>query len=265
MGGSKSRSTGADGEDKIIKVPLGTIVRDDESGKQIAEILEEGQRFIVKSGGKGGLGNFNFKNSVRQAPTYSQPGMAGVEGWIVLELKVLADVGLVGFPNVGKSTLLAAITAAQPKIGNYEFTTLKPNLGIVAYRDHQSFVMADIPGIIEGASKGKGLGLRFLRHIERNSCLLFMVPADSTNIAKDYEILKNELKKFNPELLVKERILAITKSDLMDTELREMVEKDLKKNLTDDIDYTFISSVARLNLDVLKDKIWNTINNSSID
>ncbi|MFT4644526.1 MAG: GTP-binding protein [Planctomycetota bacterium] len=265
MGGSKSRSTGADGEDTIIEVPLGTIVRDDESGKQLVEILDQGQEYVVKSGGKGGLGNTHFKNSVRQAPTYSQPGLPGVEGWVVLELKVLADVGLVGFPNVGKSTLLSAITAAEPKIGDYEFTTLKPNLGIVAYRDHQSFIMADIPGIIEGASKGKGLGLRFLRHIERNSCLLFMVPADSKDIAKDYEILKDELKKFNPELLVKERILAITKSDLMDTELREMVEKDLKKNLTDEIDYTFISSVARLNLDVLKDKIWKTINDSIVD
>jgi len=262
MGGSKSRSTGADGTDEYIDVPLGTIVRDDETGKVVAEITEDGQEYIVKEGGRGGLGNSNFKNSVRQAPTYSQPGEKGVEGWTVLELKVLADVGLVGFPNAGKSTLLKAITAAEPKIADYEFTTLKPNLGIVAYRDHQSFIMADIPGIIEGASQGKGLGLRFLRHIERNSCLLFMVPADSKDIVNDYKILKNELKKFNPELLVKARILAITKTDLIDADLQKMIENDIKKRLKEKIDITYISSATRSNLDLLKDKIWHTINNS---
>ena len=261
MGGSKSRSTGADGIDEYIDVPLGTIVRDDETGKIVAEITENGQEYIVKEGGRGGLGNSNFKNSVRQAPTYSQPGEKGVEGWTVLELKVLADVGLVGFPNAGKSTLLKAITAAEPKIADYEFTTLKPNLGIVAYRDHQSFIMADIPGIIEGASQGKGLGLRFLRHIERNSCLLFMVPADSKDIVNDYKILKNELKKFNPELLVKARILAITKTDLIDADLQNLIEKDIKKRLREKIDITYISSATRSNLDLLKDKIWHTINN----
>lgn len=263
--GSKSRSSGASGKDYVLDVPLGTIIRDDESGKVLIEIIEHGQEYIVKKGGKGGLGNWHFRNSVRQAPTYSQPGLAGEEGWLVLELKVLADVGLVGFPNAGKSTLLAAITAAQPKIANYEFTTLKPNLGIVAYRNHRSFIMADIPGIIEGASKGKGLGLRFLRHIERNSCLLFMIPADSKDIVNDYNILKNELEKFNPELLVKDRILAITKSDIMDDELKQLIKADINSKLEEKIDYTFISSVANKNLDVLKDKIWNTLTKSILD
>lgn len=260
MGGSKSRSTGADGADEFIEVPLGTIVRDDETGEILAEITEDGQEYIVKEGGKGGLGNSNFKSSVRQAPTYSQPGLKGIEGWTVLELKVLADVGLVGFPNAGKSTLLKAITSAEPKIADYAFTTLKPNLGIVAYRDHQSFIMADIPGIIEGASQGKGLGLRFLRHIERNSCLLFMVPADSKDIIEEYKILKNELKKFNPELLVKSRILAITKTDLIDEDLKQLIEKDIKKRFKEKIDIIYISSATRSNLDLLKDKIWHTIN-----
>lgn len=263
MGGSKSRSTGADGTDEIIEVPLGTIVRDDETGILLTEITEHGDEYIVKEGGKGGLGNVHFANSVRQAPTYSQPGLLGIEGWVVLELKVLADVGLVGFPNAGKSTLLKAITAAQPKIANYEFTTLKPNLGIVSYRDHQSFVMADIPGIIEGASQGKGLGLRFLRHIERNSCLLFMVPADSKDIVKEYEILKNELKKFNPELLVKSRLLAITKTDLIDQDLKEMIAKDIKENMKEKIEIIYISSATRSNLDLLKDKVWHTINDET--
>lgn len=259
-GGSKNRSSGAEGDDEIIDVPLGTVVKDDETGITLGEITEEGQDIVVKRGGKGGKGNWHFKNSVRQAPTYSQPGLPGEEGWIVLELKVLADVGLVGFPNAGKSTLLSSITAAEPKIANYEFTTLKPNLGIVAYRNHQSFVMADIPGIIEGASQGKGLGLRFLRHIERNSCLLFMIAADSNDIAKEYEVLKNELKKFNPELLVKDRLLAITKTDIIDAELQEMISKDLQEKLKEAIDITFISSVANKNLDVLKDKLWKTLN-----
>lgn len=259
-GGSKNRSSGAEGDDEIIDVPLGTVVKDDETGITLGEITEEGQEIVVKRGGKGGKGNWHFKNSVRQAPTYSQPGLPGEEGWIVLELKVLADVGLVGFPNAGKSTLLSSITAAEPKIANYEFTTLKPNLGIVAYRNHQSFVMADIPGIIEGASQGKGLGLRFLRHIERNSCLLFMIAADSNDIAKEYEVLKNELKKFNPELLVKDRLLAITKTDIIDAELQEMISKDLQEKLKEAIDITFISSVANKNLDVLKDKLWKTLN-----
>lgn len=259
-GGSKNRSSGAEGDDEIIDVPLGTVVKDDETGITLGEITEEGQEIVVKRGGKGGKGNWHFKNSVRQAPTYSQPGLLGEEGWIVLELKVLADVGLVGFPNAGKSTLLSSITAAEPKIANYEFTTLKPNLGIVSYRNYQSFVIADIPGIIEGASQGKGLGLRFLRHIERNSCLLFMIAADSNDIAKEYEVLKNELKKFNPELLVKDRLLAITKTDIIDAELQEMISKDLQEKLKEAIDITFISSVANKNLDVLKDKLWKTLN-----
>ena len=260
MGGSKSRSTGADGADEIIEVPLGTIVRDDETGIVLTEIVEDGQSYIVKKGGRGGLGNVNFVNSVRQAPTYSQPGEAGIEGWVVLELKVLADVGLVGFPNAGKSTLLKTITAAEPKIANYEFTTLKPNLGIVAYREHQSFIMADIPGIIEGASQGKGLGLRFLRHIERNSCLLFIVPSDTKNIVAEYEILKSELKKFNPELLVKSRILAISKIDLLDDELFEMLKKDIESKLKEAIEVVYFSSAAFKNLDGLKDTIWHNLN-----
>lgn len=260
IGGSKSRSTGADGTDEYIEVPLGTIVRDDETGDVIAEITEDGQEYIVKEGGKGGLGNANFKNSVRQSPTYCQPGQKGIEGWVVLELKILADVGLVGFPNAGKSTLLKSVTAAEPKIADYEFTTLKPNLGIVSYRDHQSFVMADIPGIIEGASKGKGLGLRFLRHIERNSCLLFMIPVDSKDIPNDYKILKNELKKYNPELLIKDRILVISKIDIADDEWLGLIKKDIQKKIKDKVQIVYISAAAHIHLDELKDTIWHTLN-----
>jgi GTP-binding protein len=211
-------------------------------------------------GGKGGLGNWNFRSSTNQVPMYSQPGMEGLESWVILELKILADVGLVGFPNAGKSTLLASITAAKPEIANYAFTTLRPNLGIVSYKDHQSFVMADIPGIIEGAADGKGLGVRFLRHIERNSCLLFMVSAESESIADEYLVLKRELEKYNKELLYKERVLAITKSDLIDEELQKMLVKDFRSKIKEDIEPIFISSVTTKNLDKLKDKLWHTIN-----
>ena len=219
--GGKSRSTGKDGEDIYVDVPLGTIVRDSETQDIIFEITEDAQEKILVEGGMGGRGNWHFKSSTNQTPRYAQPGIQGQEGWFQMELKILADVGLVGFPNAGKSTLLSVITAAKPKIANYAFTTLKPNLGIVEYRNYQSFVMADIPGIIEGASEGKGLGHRFLRHIERNSTLLFLIPADSDHLAKEYEILLNELKKHNPELLDKQRLLAISKSDMLDHELKE--------------------------------------------
>lgn len=257
--GKKSRATGASGEDQIIEVPLGTIARDIETGEQLIEITQHGEEVVLMRGGKGGLGNWHFRSSTNQAPSYSQPGLDGVESWVILELKVLADVGLVGFPNAGKSTLLSTITAAKPEIANYAFTTLRPNLGIVAYKDHQSFVMADIPGIIEGAAEGKGLGVRFLRHIERNSCLLFMVSSESENIAEEYKVLKNELKKYNPELLYKERILAVTKADLIDEELQKMLLKDFKEDTKEDIDMLFISSVTTKNIDVLKDKLWHII------
>ncbi len=253
--GRSALKTGANGKDIIIEVPLGTVARNEETNEIMAEIIEDGQEIILLEGGKGGLGNNHFKTATNQTPHYAQPGIPSIETWVILELKVLADVGLVGFPNAGKSTLLASISAAKPKIANYPFTTLTPNLGIIAYRDHQSFVMADIPGIIEGAAEGKGLGLRFLRHIERNSMLLFMVPADSDNIAKSYEILLGELKKYNPELLDKERLLAITKADLVDEELKEMIEPELP-----DIDYVYISSVAQTGLNELKDKIWQRLN-----
>lgn len=257
--GMKSRATGADGEDVIVEVPLGTIARDIDTGKPLLEITNHGDEVILMPGGKGGLGNWHFRSATNQAPTYSQPGIEGIESWVILELKVLADVGLVGFPNAGKSTLLASISAAKPEINNYAFTTLRPNLGIVSYRDHLSFVMADIPGIIEGAAEGKGLGVRFLRHIERNSCLLFMVAADSDNIAKEYKILLNELKKYNKELLLKDRVLAITKSDLVDDELQKMLLKDFKKQVKENIDIIFISSKTNKNLHILKDKIWELI------
>jgi GTPase len=257
--GSSNLKTGADGKDIVLEVPLGTIARDSETGEQEFEVTEHGQEVIFVPGGRGGLGNNNFKSSTNQTPRYAQPGEDGQEVWKILELKVLADVGLVGFPNAGKSTLLSVISAAKPEIANYPFTTLTPNLGIVPYRDYKSFIVADIPGIIEGASEGKGLGIRFLKHIERNSVLLFMVPADSNDIEKDYQILLNELKKYNPELLDKKRILAITKSDMLDKELKDELNKELKSKLKK-LDFIFISSVAQQGLDVLKDKLWNLIN-----
>ncbi len=254
--GSKNRSTGKDGEDIYIDVPLGTIVKDHETKKVLFEITQNGEEIILAEGGKGGRGNWHFKSPTNQTPRYSQPGIEGKEAWFQLELKLLADVGLVGFPNAGKSTLLSVITAAKPKIADYAFTTLKPNLGIVKYRNYQSFVVADIPGIIEGAAEGKGLGHNFLRHIERNSLLLFLIPADSDDIKKEYDILLNELKKHNPELLDKERLLAISKSDMLDDELKEEIEKELPK----DLPYLFISSVAQTGLTELKDKLWAMLN-----
>jgi GTP-binding protein len=254
--GSKQRSTGKDGQDVYVDVPLGTIIRDGETQEILFEITTENTEQILLDGGMGGLGNWNFKSSTNQTPRYAQPGIDGKEGWFQLELKVLADVGLVGFPNAGKSTLLSVLTAAKPKIADYAFTTLKPNLGIVEYRDFQTFVIADIPGIIEGAAEGKGLGHRFLRHIERNSTLLFLIPADSNDIKKEYEILLNELKKHNPELLDKNRLLAISKSDLLDDELKEEIKKELPK----DIKTLFISSVAQQGLVELKDTLWQMLN-----
>ncbi|HHL57791.1 MAG TPA: GTPase ObgE [Bacteroidetes bacterium] len=255
MPGGGQRSTGASGKDIIIEVPLGTLAKDPDTGELMGEITEDGQRVVLLKGGRGGLGNDHFKTSTNQAPKRAQPGEDGVESFIIFELKILADVGLVGFPNAGKSTLLSVVSAARPEIADYPFTTLRPNLGIVAYRDHQSFVMADIPGIIEGASEGKGLGLRFLRHIERNSLLLFMVPADSDDIKKEYEVLLNELNKYNPELMDKKRILAISKSDMLDEELMAEISPTLP-----DVPNLFISSVAQKNLDRLKDMIWQGLN-----
>jgi len=252
--GGKSRSTGADGEDIILEVPIGTIAKDEE-GNIIGEVTENGQELIIAQGGKGGLGNWHFRSATRQTPRYAQPGLDGDERQVTLELKILADVGLVGFPNAGKSTLLSAVSAAKPKIADYAFTTLTPNLGIVEYRNHQSFIMADIPGIIEGAAEGKGLGHRFLRHIERNSNLLFLIPADTEDYKKEYEILLNELKKFNPELLDKERILAISKSDMLDDEL----EAEIKAQLPTDIDTIFISSVSGKGITELKDLLWKKL------
>jgi len=255
-GGGKSRSTGKDGEDKYVDVPLGTIVKDGETQEVLFEITKEGEEIILVEGGMGGRGNWHFKSATNQTPRYAQPGIDGQEGWYLLELKLLADVGLVGFPNAGKSTLLSVITSAKPKIADYEFTTLKPNLGIVEYRGFQSFVMADIPGIIEGAAEGKGLGHRFLRHIERNSTLLFLIPADSNDIMKEYEILLNELKKHNPELMDKDRLLAISKSDMLDEELIDEIEKELPK----DLPHLYISSVAQTGLTELKDQLWQMLN-----
>lgn len=253
--GGKSNSTGAQGQDMVIEVPLGTIIKDAETKAQLFEISEDGQEIIVTPGGRGGLGNTNFKSSTMQTPRFAQPGEDGLEEWKVLELKVLADVGLVGFPNAGKSTLLAAVSAAKPEIADYPFTTLVPNLGIVPYRDYKSFVMADIPGIIEGAHQGKGLGHRFLKHIERNALLLFMVPADSKDIKEEYAILLRELGEFNKELLDKNRILAITKSDMLDEELMNEIKKDLPK----DVETVFISSVSQYGITELKDKLWAKI------
>jgi GTP-binding protein len=254
--GSKSRSTGKDGTDIYIDVPLGTIVRNSETAEIIFEITKNGEEKILLEGGMGGRGNWHFKSATNQTPRYAQPGVDGLEGWYQIELKLLADVGLVGFPNAGKSTLLSVITAAKPKIADYAFTTLKPNLGIVDYREYKSFVMADIPGIIEGAAEGKGLGHRFLRHIERNSTLLFLIPADSDDIHKEYEVLLNELKKHNPELLDKERLLAISKTDMLDEELQE----EIKNELPSGIPFVFISSLAQIGLQELKDKLWKMLN-----
>lgn len=248
--------TGADGKDEILEVPIGTIARDAETNEILFEITQDGEEQILAPGGRGGKGNCFFKTSTLQAPRFAQPGEPGKEEWKILELKILADVGLVGFPNAGKSTLLSVVSAAKPEIADYPFTTLVPNLGIVSYRDGRSFVMADIPGIIEGAHLGKGLGLRFLRHIERNSILLFMVPCDSKDITKEYQILENELRQFNPELLDKSRVLAVTKCDMLDRELL----KELKKELPKGIRSVFISSVAQMGIDELKDVLWEEMN-----
>ena len=257
--GSGSRSTGADGEDVIIRVPIGTVIKDFKTNNIIHETIEDGEEKIILKGGKGGLGNWNFRSSTNQAPRYAQPGIKGDEKQLVLELKLLADVGLVGFPNVGKSTLLKTLTSAKPKIGNYEFTTLKPNLGIVEYRDFKSFVIADIPGIIEGASEGRGLGHYFLRHIERNSVLLFLLSSESDDIVKQYEVLLNELKKYNPELLDKQRLIAISKSDLLDEKQTSKIKKNISNKIKD-IPFEFISSVSSIGLIQIKDLMWKVLN-----
>ena len=257
--GSKNKSSGKDGEDRIIEVPCGTVVYDAETGEYLCDVTDHGQEVILLKGGRGGQGNWHFRTSTRQAPRFAQPGEPMQEKTVIMELKLLADVGLVGFPNAGKSTLLASVSAAKPKIADYAFTTLEPNLGIVSYRDNKSFVMADIPGIIEGASQGRGLGLRFLRHIERNSLLLFMVPADSDDIRKEYEILLNELRTFNPDMLDKQRILAITKSDMLDDELIA----EIIPTLPESIPYVFISSITGLGIQQLKDIIWEELNKES--
>ena len=257
--GSKNRSSGADGKDIKIKVPIGTVIKDAESDKIIYETIEDGEEKIILEGGKGGLGNWNFRSSTNQAPRYAQPGLKGKEMQLVLELKLLADVGLVGFPNVGKSTLLKTLTSAKPKIGNYEFTTLKPNLGIVEYRNFKSFVIADIPGIIEGASEGKGLGHYFLRHIERNSVLLFLLSADSKDVVKEYEVLLNELKKYNPELIDKQRLIAISKSDLINEKDIEKIKNKVSSGIKN-IPFEFISSLSNIGLVQIKDLIWTVLN-----
>jgi GTP-binding protein len=257
--GGKSRSTGRDGADRYIDVPCGTVVYDAETGEYLCDVTADGQEVMLLKGGRGGLGNWNFRTATNQAPRYAQPGEPMQERLVILELKLLADVGLVGFPNAGKSTLLSSLSSARPKIANYPFTTLEPSLGIVSYRDHLSFVMADIPGIIEGASEGRGLGLRFLRHIERNSLLLFMVPGDTDDIKKEYEILLNEVGTFNPEMLEKQRVLAITKSDLLDEELIQMLEETLPT----DVPHVFISSVVGKGLTELKDILWRELNSES--
>jgi GTPase len=259
--GQGALCSGKDGKDAIIEVPLGTVARDFETGQVEAEINEDGQEYVLLQGGKGGLGNNHFKSATRQAPTYAQPGIPSQEGWKVLELKLLADVGLVGFPNAGKSTLIAAVSNARPEIADYPFTTLVPNLGMVNYRGGRSFVMADIPGIIEGASEGKGLGLRFLRHIERNAILLFMVPVDSPDIVRDYKILLSELGKYSPELLTKDRMLAISKCDLADEELIKMIAKDLKKKLSKEkgMPVLFISAATGSGIENLKDEIMKML------
>ncbi|MDB4595653.1 GTPase ObgE [Flavobacteriaceae bacterium] len=257
--GSGSRSTGADGEDVIIRVPIGTVIKDFKTNNIIHETIEDGEEKIILKGGKGGLGNWNFRSSTNQAPRYAQPGIKGDEKQLVLELKLLADVGLVGFPNVGKSTLLKTLTSAKPKIGNYEFTTLKPNLGIVEYRDFKSFVIADIPGIIEGASEGRGLGHYFLRHIERNSVLLFLLSSESDDVVKQYEVLLNELKKYNPELLDKQRLIAISKSDLLDEKQISKIKKNISNKIKN-VPFDFISSVSNIGLIEIKDLMWKVLN-----
>ncbi len=253
--GSGARSSGKDAKDIVIPVPLGTVAKDAETGEIVGEVTENGERLVLLKGGRGGLGNWHFKSATNQTPRYAQPGEEGAEGAFILELKVLADVGLVGFPNAGKSTLLSVVSSAKPKIANYAFTTLEPNLGIVEVRDHKSFVMADIPGIIEGAHEGKGLGTRFLRHIERNSILLFMIPADSDDIRRDYGILLGELTQYNPELLDKQRLLAITKCDMLDDELIEQ----MRSHLPEGVKSIFISSVSGLNITQLKDMLWTAL------
>jgi GTP-binding protein len=255
VAGEGGRRTGAEGEDVILEVPLGTIARDPDSGEKLAEITEDGQEIILFAGGRGGLGNDHFKTSTQQAPYHAQTGEPGREEWVILELKLLADVGLVGFPNAGKSTLLSVLSAARPEIADYPFTTLVPNLGVVAYRDYKSFVMADIPGIIEGASQGKGLGLRFLRHIERNSILLFLIPSNTEDIRKEYNTLLNELREFNPELMDKARILAITKIDLVDDDALEQIKNSIPKK----VPVAYISSVSQQGLNELKDIIWQNL------
>ncbi len=255
-GGSKNNCTGHDGKDIILEVPLGTLAKDEETGNVEAEILYDGQEIIWIKGGRGGLGNSNFATPTNQVPDHAQPGEEGIEGYKFLELKVLADVGLVGFPNAGKSTLLSSITAATPKIANYAFTTLTPQLGMVEYRDSRSFCIADLPGIIEGAAEGKGLGHRFLRHIERNAILLFMIPADSDDHKKEFDILRNELEQYNPDMLQKDFIIAISKSDMLDDELKEAISKELPKN----VPHVFISSVTNTGLSTLKDLLWDTLN-----
>lgn len=258
-GGEGGRRSGLEGEDIFVEVPLGTIVKDAETNEFLAEVTEEGQKVLLVPGGRGGLGNTHFKSSTNQSPRHAQPGEAGLDRWVIMELKVLADVGLVGFPNAGKSTLLSVLTSAKPKIADYPFTTLKPNLGIVAYREFQSFVIADIPGIIEGAAEGKGLGHYFLRHIERNSTLLFLVPADADDIKKEYEILLDELRRYNPEMLDKDRLLVISKCDMLDDELKAEMNQLLKKELKG-VPFLFISSVAQQGLTELKDKLWEMLN-----
>lgn len=253
--GSGARSSGKDAKDIVIPVPLGTVARNAETGEIVGEVTAEGERLVLLKGGRGGLGNWHFKSATNQTPRYAQPGEEGAEGAFILELKVLADVGLVGFPNAGKSTLLSVVSAAKPKIADYAFTTLEPNLGIVEVRDHKSFVMADIPGIIEGAHEGRGLGTRFLRHIERNSVLLFMIPADSDDIRRDYDILLGELTQYNPELLDKQRLLAVTKCDMLDEELMDQ----MRGHLPEGIPALFISSVSGLNIPQLKDMLWEAL------
>lgn len=263
--GAKQLCTGKNGKDEIIEVPLGTVAKNAKTGEIITEITEDGQEFILVSGGRGGKGNNFFKSPTNQAPTHAQPGEPGKEEWIILELKLLADVGLVGFPNAGKSTLLSVVSAAKPEIADYPFTTLVPNLGMVSYRGNYSFVMADIPGIIEGASAGKGLGIRFLRHIERNACLLFVVPFDAENIVEQYQILLKELEQYNPELVTKNRLLGISKCDLADGELMKLAEKEIKKELSkkDKTEFVFFSSATGFGIEKLKDKLWELMKKES--
>ncbi|MBR5055704.1 MAG: GTPase ObgE [Bacteroidales bacterium] len=259
--GSGQLKTGKEGTDIVLEVPLGTVAKNAETGETLFEIINDGEEKILVRGGRGGLGNDHFKSATNQTPRYAQPGEDGIEGWYILELKVLADVGLVGFPNAGKSTLLSVVSAAKPKIANYAFTTLEPNLGIVNYYDDKSFVMADIPGIIEGAHEGKGLGLRFLRHIERNAMLLFMIPADSKDIAAEYKILLKELKQYNPELLDKKRVIAVTKSDMLDDELK----KEIRRHMPRKVPYLFICSLTGEGIQELKDLLWKTLNEDELD